>query len=155
MEDFDDPSVTVKRDTGEIYIGVCADALLNPSLYCFYDFGRKELMVEGAIRYFVDFSESLSSDFGIDLGAKFGYVHSKIPYGLDKSLVETFRKDYFFYGVNADVVYTVTKGANVKFGVAYEGNSASEFKKGRADSWVNAGGKKANMWFNASLSCSF
>ncbi|MDR2628468.1 MAG: hypothetical protein LBC30_00500 [Puniceicoccales bacterium] len=150
-----DELVSGKRDSGEIYGGVIVDVLLEPSLYCFYDFGRKEFAIEGRVLYNVDLSQYAFSGLGIDLGAKVGFDHSSKPNGL--SYIETLgKKSYSYYGVNADLIYELSNNAKAKFGLAYEGNSAEQ------QSWVNGvqdrgviPGYRNSLWINASVDCSF
>ncbi|MDR1596054.1 MAG: TonB-dependent receptor [Puniceicoccales bacterium] len=144
-----------KRDTGEIYAGISVDVPLNPSLYCFYDFGCKEIGAEGKVQHFTDFSDNVSPGLGLDLGAKFGYVNSKRPYGFDDADAFAEKKDYFYYGANADLVYEVVDGTKLRAGISYEGNSASDKHVSDKDYWVNVLGHKHNLWFNAAVTCSF
>ncbi|MDR1433370.1 MAG: hypothetical protein LBI61_03490 [Puniceicoccales bacterium] len=153
----------VKKNSGEIYAGLLVDVLLSPKAYISYDFTRRELAIEGHVGYYFDLSDHLLSGLGIDLGAKLGYCTSSRPYGLNKDDIAeegtddiTNKKDYFYYGAAADLVYELNSNAKVKIGVACEGNSA------KRNSWPNfwgAGDKKvagrSSLWFNTSVDCSF
>jgi hypothetical protein len=146
--------VSLKCNSNELYGGIIVDVLLEPSLYCFYDFDRKEFAIEGRVLYNIDLSQYAFSGLGIDLGAKVGFDHSSKPYGLphDESLG---KKGYGYYGINADLVYELNNNARAKFGLVYEGNSAEK------KSWVNNGidnvipGYRNSLWINASVDCSF
>jgi opacity protein-like surface antigen len=147
-----------KRNSSEIYGGVIADILLEPSLYCFYDFDRREFAIEGRAGYFFDLSDTFSG-LGLHLGAKLGFDQANKPYALKlkEEDVEGFgKKRYCYYGINADLLYELNSNAKAKIGIAYEGNSAKK------DSWVNGcidhesfPGHKNSFWFNASVDCSF
>jgi hypothetical protein len=143
-----------KRNTSEFYAGVIADVILTPSLYLFYDVGRKEIAVEGEVGHSFDLSQYSINGLSIDLGAKLGYDSARRPYGQKYNADEHHKKNYFYYGISADLVYGVTSNAKAKIGVAYEGNSAKK------DSWVyesseSTGKHKGVVWFNASIDCSF
>ncbi|MDR0742108.1 MAG: hypothetical protein LBE98_01435 [Puniceicoccales bacterium] len=147
-----------ERSSNEIYAGVIADVLLEPSLYCFYDIDRKEIAVEGRVRYNFDLSQYAFSGLGVNLGAKIGFDQADKPYGVayKKENPGTGDKSYCYYGVNADLIYELNNNARAKLGVAFEGNSAKKV------SWVNGNdedsqvaGNKNNLWLNASVDCAF
>ncbi|MDR2777100.1 MAG: hypothetical protein LBB17_03630 [Puniceicoccales bacterium] len=144
----------IERHSNEIHGGVIVDVLLEPSLYCFYDFNRKEFAIEGRVRYNFDLSQYAFSGLGVNLGAKVGFDQASKPYGLPYQAVLG-KKGYSYYGVNADLIYELNNNAKVKVGVAYEGNS------GEVKSWVNGAldtvipGHRNNLWANASVDCSF
>ncbi|MDR1401918.1 MAG: hypothetical protein LBI81_03125 [Puniceicoccales bacterium] len=146
-----------EKGSDEIYAGVCADILLSPSAYCFYDFSRREFALEGKVGYYFDLSEQVLSGLGIDLGAKLGYDRTVKPYGAKEQIETIFpsesKKGYWYYGITADLVCALGEHAKTKIGAAVEGNSA------KGDSWVNNGGidgsKRTSVWFNASVDCSF
>lgn len=149
-ERIDTPS-PFKRNTSEIYVGISADVLLSPSLYFFYDFGSKEVDIEGRVTYTYDLGQFGVNGLALELGAKLGYDHAKRPFACSKEAVkETFsgKKGYFYYGLNADAVYSFTDHAKGRVGVALAGSNA---KKG---SWARVGAKNS-VWFNASVDCSF
>ncbi|MDR1112855.1 MAG: hypothetical protein LBL18_03750 [Bacteroidales bacterium] len=140
-----------KEHSNEIHGGVIFDVLLEPSVYCFYDFDRKEFAAEFCARYNFDLSQYAFSGLEVNLGAKVGFDQANKPYGLpyDSSFG---KKGYCYYGVNADLIYELNSNARAKVGVAYEGNSAEQ------KSWVNDSIKPAhrnNIWVNASVDCSF
>lgn len=140
----------------EIYGGVIVDVLLEPSLYCFYDFDCKEVAIEGRVSYNVDLAQYVVSGLEIDLGAKVGFDQSSKPYGLPYNIEKSGKKSYSYYGVNADLVYELNSNARAKVGFSYEGNSAEK------KSWVNGAiddgimpGHRNSLWINASIDCSF
>ncbi|MDR2628591.1 MAG: hypothetical protein LBC30_01190 [Puniceicoccales bacterium] len=145
-----------RRHSHEIHGGIIVDVLLEPSLYCFYDFTREELAIEGRIKYNFDLSQYAFSGLGVNLGAKVGFDQAGRPYGLtyDNSMG---KKSYSYYGVNADLIYELNNNARVKIGIAYEGNSAeqSSWTNGSVLDSVAAPSHRNNLWANASVDCSF
>lgn len=147
----------LKRDTNEIYFGVMADVLLSPSLYFFYDFDAEEIAIEGRVAYTFDLAQFGVNGVVLDLGAKLGYDKADKPFACKKYYKElSGDKDYVYYGVNADLVYTFNEHAKARAGVEFAGNNAKK------NSWVNSGSKltqegahKNLVWFNASVDCSF
>lgn len=152
---LDDNPTGFKRNTNEVYVGVMADVVASPALYGYYDFDRKEIAIEGSASYFLDLSDYYTG-LGLDFGAKIGFDRAKKPYGMKYDRDEMGKKRYFYYGLNADVVYSMNDNAKVKVGVEFAGNSAKK------DAWPNANftnaddkGHKAGVWCNASIDCSF
>ncbi|MDR2737470.1 MAG: hypothetical protein LBB18_00820 [Puniceicoccales bacterium] len=146
-----------RRNTSEFYAGVVADVLMTPSLYIFYDVGRKEFALEGKVGYTFDLSQYAVQGLSVDLGAKLGYDTARRPYGAVYQSVLHGKKSYFYYGVSADIVYGITSNAKAKIGVYYEGNSA---KRPPDVTWVYSSYEKTGyhkniVWFNASIDCSF
>ncbi|MDR1255330.1 MAG: hypothetical protein LBJ94_00140 [Puniceicoccales bacterium] len=142
-----------KRNTSEMYVGVLADVLLSPSLYFFYDFGSKEVNIEGCVNYTYDLGQFGVSGLALELGAKLGYDRAKRPFACNKATVESIfsgRKGYFYYGLASDAVYSFTEHAKGRVGVELAGNHA----KREANSWAGTGAKHS-LWFNASVDCSF
>jgi opacity protein-like surface antigen len=149
-----------KRDTNEIYVGALIDYAINdsikldPSLYVTYGFENKEINVEGRVSCNFDLSDKVAPGVGIDVGAKLGFDHAKKFWKTKiKSYdIENFgKKSYWYYGANADLVYSFNEKIRVKAGVEYVGNSAKK------SSWVNLFGDahKNMVWFNAGLDCAF
>jgi opacity protein-like surface antigen len=151
-----------KRDTNEIYVGALIDYAINdsikldPSLYVTYGFENKEINVEGRASCNFDLSDKVAPGVGIDVGAKLGFDHAKkfwkTKIGYYDDLDESFgKKSYWYYGANADLVYSFNEKIRVKAGVEYVGNSAKK------KSWVNLFGDahKNMVWFNAGLDCAF
>ena len=150
------PAGFPKRNTNEIYVGVMADVVASPALYGYYDFDRREIAIEGSASYFLDLSDYYTG-LGLDFGAKVGFDRAKKPYGQAYNRDEMGKKRYFYYGLSADVVYSMNDNAKVKVGVEFAGNSAKK------NAWPNFGfangatgkGHKAGVWCNASIDCSF
>ena len=151
-----------KRDTNEIYVGALMDYAINdsikldPSLYVTYGFENKEINVEGRVSCNFDLSDKLAPGVGIDVGAKLGFDHAKkfwkTKIGYYDDIDGSFgKKSYWYYGANADLVYSFNEKIRVKAGVEYVGNSAKK------SSWVNLFGDahKNMVWFNAGLDCAF
>ena len=146
---FDGLNEGCKRDTNEIYLGVLADVMFSPSLYCEYDFDREEINVVAAAGYSFDLSQYAINGLCVDLGTKIGYDRASKPLGENYNKASHGDKDYAYYGLNADLVYSITDNAKARAGVAYEGNSAKK------EAWTNVLGHKNMMWFNASVDCAF
>ena len=153
-----------KRDTNEIYVGALIDYAINdsikldPSLYVTYGFENKEINVEGRASCNFDLSDKVAPGVGIDVGAKLGFDHAKKfwktkirRYDTRFGIVDFGKKSYWYYGANADLVYSFNEKIRVKAGVEYVGNSAKK------KSWVNLFGAahKNMVWFNAGLDCAF
>ena len=152
-----------KRDTNEIYVGALIDYAINdsikldPSLYVTYGFENKEINVEGRVSCNFDLSDKVAPGVGIDVGAKLGFDHAKkfwktkIGEYHEMRDIDSGKKRYWYYGANADLVYSFNEKIRAKAGVEYVGNSAKK------DSWVNLLGEahKNMVWFNAGLDCAF
>jgi opacity protein-like surface antigen len=150
-----------KRDTNEIYVGALVNyamdsVKLDPSLYVTYGFENKEINVDGRVSCNFDLSDKVAPGVGIDVGAKLGFDHAKkfwkTKIGYYDDIDGSFgKKSYWYYGANADLVYSFNEKIRVKAGVEYVGNSAKK------DSWVNLFGDahKNMVWFNAGLDCAF
>jgi hypothetical protein len=143
----------VKKHNYEIYVGILADVLLNPSLYYSYDFTWKRQNIEGKVNYLYDLSSIGVSGFAVDLSAKIGYDHTKKPFGMKKSVADTefwnqgAKKGYFYYGAGADLVYSFNENAQARAGIKYEGLN-------KKTAW-NYSGYKNLVWFSTSLDCGF
>jgi hypothetical protein len=146
-------SLIAKRNTNEISIGIMADVIMSPSLYVSYEIERREIDVEGAVKHHFDLSEHIVNGLGLEVGAKIGVDSAERPYGIKLTPVQREaigKKNYFYYGLNADLVYGFTERANAKVGVGFNGNSAKKI------SWANAYGNHQNhVWFSASVDCAF
>jgi opacity protein-like surface antigen len=150
-----------KRNTSEIYFGVLADVLLAPSAYFFYDLGSREAAIEGNVSYTYDLAQFGVNGVSVELGAKLGYDKASRPFACktyDRATMG--KKGYFYYGVNADLVYGFNEHTKARAGIEIAGNSAKKA------AWVNrwakelaagkeAGSHKSLVWFNASVDCSF
>jgi hypothetical protein len=147
IEEDEDVNLGMKKGSNEIYVGVTADVLLSPSLYCFYDFDYRELAIEGKVNYYFDLSNEVLSGLGLDLNAKIGHDRISRPYGIANFPND--QKQYFYYGAGLDLVCNLNEHTKAKIGGAFEGNSAKK------DAWLNANRKKNSVWLNASIDCSF
>ncbi|MDR1433208.1 MAG: hypothetical protein LBI61_02600 [Puniceicoccales bacterium] len=141
----------IKRNSDEIYGGVVADVILTPSAYVFYNFGRREVAIEGRVGYTFDLSDNLLSGLAVDLGGKIGYDRANKPFGM--AYIDGYgKKDYFYYGASADLVYGINDNAKASIGVEVSSNSAKK------NAWVNgygSAGNKTKIWLNAAVECSF
>ena len=135
-------------DGSELYLGMLADIMFSPSVYAEYNFKTEEFNLVGTVGYNFDLSQYAISCLGIDLGAKLGYDRCNKPGGIDYN-AQMGKKDYMYYGLNADLIYSITDSAKARAGVAYEGNSAKKA------TWVNGNHARNIIWFNASVDCAF
>jgi hypothetical protein len=146
-----------KRDTSEVFLGATANVIASPSVYAFYDFGCEEFAVEGAASHSFDLSRHVTQGLGIDLGAKIGVSSAKKLLGIkdgakyrDVAFAKDSNKAYFYYGMNADLVYGFGDCASAKVGVGFAGNTAKKEALG------NAYGRRQNhVWFSAAVDCAF
>jgi len=153
-----------KRDTNEIYVGALMDYSINdsikldPSLYVTYGFENKEINVEGRVSCNFDLSDKVAPGIGIDVGAKLGFDHAKksskikiAKYRIENEEIDFGKKSYWYYGANADLVYSFNEKIRAKAGIEYVGNSAKK------SSWVNfLGNTHKNMvWINVGVDCAF
>lgn len=140
---------TISYDSKEPYFGVLIDVTFRPSLYFEYDCNHKQLNVVGTTGHSFDLSQYTLSGVSVDLEAKLGYVHCKRLAGVDIPS-EYGKRGYVYYGVSADLVYSITDCAKVRAGIACEGNGTSK------KSWANIESNAKNMiWFNASANYAF
>ncbi len=148
----------LKRNTSEVYMGVMADILLSPSLYIYYDFDAEEVAIEGKVAYSFDFAQFGVNGVSLDLSAKLGYDSAEKPNASKYKIKDqaendpdlSKRKDFLYYGLSADLVYSFNERARARAGIAYEGNA------GTKHSWQNSRGEhKSLVFFNASVDCSF
>jgi hypothetical protein len=135
-----------KRNSSEIYAGLCIDTTLMPKLYCSYDIGCKDFSVEGSVGHVFDLSPYSIGGLSLGIGAKFGLERMKTIHG---KAIEIGRKNYCYYGANADLIYEFSSCCSAKAGVYYEGNSAKK------TSDILKGNVRNNVWFSASVDCSF
>jgi hypothetical protein len=135
-----------------------ADVLLSPSMYFFYDFGSREAAIEGRVAYTYDLAQFGVNGVALELGAKLGYDKASRPFACKKYDRDTMgKKGYFYYGANADLVYSFNEHTKARAGLEIAGNSAKK------NAWVNnwatdvagVGAHKSLVWFNASVDCSF
>ncbi|MDR2030356.1 MAG: hypothetical protein LBP65_02730 [Puniceicoccales bacterium] len=158
----------IDDNSNEFYIGVTADVVCSPKLYLAYDFNRKEFDLVGSIRYGYDLTACGLNNFSLEGKAHVGYDYAKRPFGVknffkdvagigsfDNPIEGRFRdqcKDYFYFGLGADLVYKYNEQSNVRIGARYEVNSTSK------NHWNNAlfgGGHKGLIWFSSAVEFSF
>ncbi len=140
---------SISYDSKEPYFGLLIDMMFKPSLYFEYDCNFKQLHVVGTTGYSFDLSQYALSGVSVDLEAKLGYVHCKKLVDTNISPIYG-KKEYVYYGVSADLVYSITDCAKARAGIACGGNGTSK------KSWANVESNAKNMiWFNASVDCAF
>jgi hypothetical protein len=131
-----EPIFFKRTNTNEVYVGVTADVLLKPSLYCAYDFNREELNFEGMIGHTVDLGEYGFSGFSIDLSAKLGYDTARRPFGIPwsewKNDTEETTNNYVVYN---EATKSLTKGTDDK-GVELDENVAGETLNGGKKNYI-------------------
>lgn len=149
----------IARNTNEIYLGVAADVILSPKVYVSYDFDREEFCALANVGYSYDLGQFGWNNIAIEAKGEIGYDYAKRPYGI-KRYFDAFAqeggalarsKDYFFWGVGANLVYKYNEHAKVKAGVKYAGNGGSK------TDWQNYffGQHKNMCWFTSCVECSF
>ncbi|NCA80791.1 MAG: hypothetical protein EOM76_11545 [Sphingobacteriia bacterium] len=156
-------STFVKTDMNEVYVGVIADVIASPSIYASYDFNCRELAVEGKVGYTLDLGQFGLNNFAADFSGKAGFDTASRAFGVITGKNETGytkqnlnKKYYFYYGVGADLVYSLTDSAKIRAGVAYEGNSAKKDSVLNIISCFDADkGHKNMIFFRSSVDCAF
>ncbi|MDR1595444.1 MAG: hypothetical protein LBR91_00775 [Puniceicoccales bacterium] len=150
-----------KKDSGEVYAGVFTDFVLSPSLYCFYDFGKEEIAIEGKVSHVFDLSESVLNGLSVRLGGKIGYDKAKKPYGLKVPVSLFIHEDdgmdvkaegYVYYSIGADMVLSIAEHIKISAGVSYEGNTAS--KRDMCNAYTKNNRRDAVV-FRAGVACTF
>ncbi|MDR1595631.1 MAG: hypothetical protein LBR91_01750 [Puniceicoccales bacterium] len=136
-----------QKHSNEIYGGVTANVLLSPAVYSFYDFNNEDFSIETKVSHKFDLGDIVAPGVGVRIGAKVGYERARKCSG--ECIADHEKRDFFYYGATADIVYDINSNATARVGVAYEGNSANK------NSWVNSGTTKNFTWMNASIDCSF
>jgi hypothetical protein len=146
-----------KRRSEEISIGVLADVLLNPSLYCFYDFTWRRFCLEGGIHHTCDLAQAGIQGFAIDALAKIGCDRTGRPFSLkdafdDGRRFHGLKKRYVFYVIGADVIYTFNEHATARVGPRLEGANGKK-------AWISKiseGKYRRNLlYISTSIDCSF
>jgi opacity protein-like surface antigen len=164
-------SLSPKRATHELYAGIVADFLLNPTLYFSYNCSERKANIESEINHTFDLGAQGINGFALDLGARLGYSHVKKPYGIDGktqimfetldgsgnhtgvsgNIVKAFdKKGWFYGGINADLVYSLNENTKARAGVEFAFNNAKK------ESWINANNnEKHNVWFSSAVEFTF
>ena len=95
-------------NTTEIYAGIAADTEGSPSAYVYYDFDLEVFTIQGSLGHSIPLADAAS----LDLGATLGYATGD---DID---------DYLYYGVTADVAYTINDYSSVSIGARFSGNDS-------------------------------
>ncbi|MDR1366426.1 MAG: hypothetical protein LBJ13_00760 [Puniceicoccales bacterium] len=170
-EDAVRKSVQAKRFYHEVSVGLSANVLLHPGVYCKYDFTQGRVNLGSRIGHTINLHGLEASGLSIRLGAELGYVHVKKPNGIAGTtpvIFETLgadgahngvedyisnlygRENWTYVGSNADLVYFFNEHAKARVGAAVICNSAAN------NSWVNANnGKKHKVWFSSAVEFAF
>jgi hypothetical protein len=148
-----------KKQSSEIYIGIATDFMLSPSIYCFYDFTKREVAVEGAVSFTFDLSERVLQGLSLKVLGNIGFDKAKKPYAIKYKLSDFISDDknfhdqgYFYYGIGSDLVFSLNDKAKFSAGVSYEGNTAS---KNDVCNVYTAGARKGALVFRGAIGCSF
>jgi hypothetical protein len=145
--------VGVKKRSYEIYAGLTADVLLNPSLYFAYDFTWKRYNLEAMVKHLHDLSSVGLNGFAVVLSAKLGYDRTKRPLGIKKDVVDIaeyildLKKSYLYYGAQAGIRYTFNPNAYASIDMKYEGLNKKK-------AWAFRGHKNL-IWVSTAITCSF
>jgi len=145
-----------KRRSEEIGVGLLADVFLNPSLYYFYDFTWRRHNLEGKVNYLYDLSPHGIDHLALDFSARVGCDRTGRPFSFrgafgTGSRFQGLKKNYFYYGAGADLIYTLNEHALARAGVEYEGANGKK-------AWIAKISEKYRrnlLWFSTSLECSF
>ncbi|MCZ6673659.1 MAG: TorF family putative porin [Verrucomicrobia bacterium] len=110
-------------ETFELYAGFAFDSELTPAVYFYYDLDLEAFTMQGSI------GESFEVDDNstIDVAAFYGYVDGDMF-------------SYSYYGVSADVVYSLSDTSAASIGVRYSDGSS---------------GPEDEVYFGASISTGF
>jgi hypothetical protein len=133
------------------YVGVAADAVFRPSLYCFYGSYGNEISLEGRVEYDWSLAGLGLYNFMFGFAGEIGYNYVGKPWGLPYADCLG-SKGYLYYGIASHLIYRFGTGAKARMGVSYEGNAASK------NSWVNGCRERRNrnnIWFNVSFDFEF
>lgn len=151
---------TDKRNSSEIYAGVVADCIANPSLYLNYNFDAEELNIEGAVKHCFDLGEYSINGLAVEVGANIGFNNCRKLLWKDQNGI---KENYFYYGLNADLVYNFNENASAKVGCYFAGNTgkinnANMFQapgEKFATAAYDAKGTRNMIWWTAGVDCQF
>ena len=115
----------------EPYIGVAIDTMLDPEVYLFYETEGEVFTVQGAVGYGYDLAEMGFDGYELDFGAYAGYV--------------TNDDDYFYYGLSADIVYTLSESVAFSVGGRFAGNSDDDV----------VAGPQQQLWWGTAVSMAY
>jgi uncharacterized protein (TIGR02001 family) len=128
----------------EIKIGVIADVLLSPAVYCYYDFDLEQTVVElsGNYKYEIDFCPNSSLQFNGNIGV----VQANDIYAGQTSTKK--ENGYIYWTLMADWMYSLNDKANASIGVRYSGNNDGT-------SPINGKNHEGNLWWGVALSTAY
>lgn len=123
-------SLKTKRNAVECFAGVQCDCLFSPSLYARYNFMERDFNIEARTHYVLDLSDKIYSGVNFELDTMIGFDKLGRPYGVkDKELVRAIfgsKRDSFYYGVTADIVWHFHDHAGLNVGIDLGGNFAKK-----------------------------
>ncbi|MDR2664431.1 MAG: hypothetical protein LBB14_02810 [Puniceicoccales bacterium] len=150
--------VDIRRCSSEISLGAVGEVLFSPKAYLSYDINRKEFNVSFAAGHTYDLGAVGLDHCAFEGNFFCGYDYARRPFGIigffkEDGLSSSERKDYFYYGLGADLIYKYNEQASIRAGMRFCGNSAPR------TSWVNDllgfVGHKDLLWFSSAVEFSF
>lgn len=157
---YSDPSSTNNPVTfdisraREVYLGVQADVFLEPSIYGYWDFDREQAVVEISIGNSLPLDDYLNLPLSFDTSAHFGYLHADSYNGNQRrGGFSKWKNSYFYQGLSADLVYTVSENVSISAGARFARNNDGT-AGGPAGSNPQLGGD-SKLWWGASVVLSY
>jgi len=142
------------RYRNDVYLGLIARVLLEPSLYVSYDTELQQLLVQGGVNYSLPIGSYFSMDgLSLDMTARVGYLNANK--WLARSVAFTgqnYTPTYFFGEVKADLVYRIGDGLKLNAGVRYAGNTEGTGASGFPGLSL---GPDNMVWFGAGVGYEF
>lgn len=142
--------------TREFYLGVSADVMLSPAAYVYYDIDLEQWVIEGSIGYDFDLEESMGITSTIlSLGAYVGNVSTGNQNAGQTPPVPGVgdpENGYAYYGINADLIYSLSENVDFGLGVRLSGNN-----DGDTGNSVNGGPGSSDtfFWWGANVNMSY
>ncbi|PIP59490.1 MAG: hypothetical protein COZ46_02485 [Verrucomicrobia bacterium CG_4_10_14_3_um_filter_43_23] len=144
----------------EIYLGVSADVLLNPSIYMFYNFDLRQFVIQPSIAYSYDLGEFGFDGFSADFGASLGWLTADAYNGDQRGGAVKHKNGYVYWTLKADLTYHMNENAAMSVGPRYAGNNdgfnSASTRALTGGYNANALGNRKNMfWWGASVNVKF
>jgi hypothetical protein len=149
--------VDLKRNTNELYVGGAVNTLFSPKGYIAYDFDRDEFDITVSGTYSYDLGNFGMNHFAVEGKVLLGFDHVRRPYGIKGFFATNLdeSKNYFYFGLGADLVFKYNEQASIRGGLHLSGNSVSK------GNWANRGvlndkeSHKNLVWFSSAVEFSF
>jgi hypothetical protein len=152
-------SISIRRNSHEVYCGIQLDMLCGPSVYMFYDITNEEcaLIASGA------HSWNLSPRLNFEAKASAAYDYRRIPVvergflifsTSGEEEVSRFRsnENYFYYSAEGVIAYRYNDNVTLKGRLSYCGNTAH---KGDFTDVIFGGHHKNCVWLGGAVEMSF